>query len=393
MRPLSAPSSRFALADQFRAIAEIGGDVAWIIDCASGQPRYISPAIVELLGYPIERFAVQLAAPDAASPLAALCGGLAERVRRYQAGDLSRLRLVRQFEVTHADGSMVPIEQVSTLLLDETGAADSVVGVLRSLVAQRAQEAAQRRFASMLNHEFRTPLSTIDGAIQRLEVTGVKADEATRKRYRNIAVAVDRLIAMLDDYLTPVQLAGTGQVRASNALDPRVLLREGCDLARASGRSASVELGELPALLRCDPQGLRLALKVLVSNAVLYTPESSPISLSGQRADGGVELLVRDGGAGVPQAELEKIFGKSYRGSNAGDRPGSGLGLYMARAVVEVHGGTLTASNVVGAALDRPADAQAAGASFRIWLPAQGGKGKEVASGEPSSDNPSRKTG
>jgi signal transduction histidine kinase len=289
---------------------------------------------------------------------------------------------VRQFEVARADGQLVPVEVVSTLLVDQAGAAHSVAGVLRSLAAQREQEAARRRFASMLNHEFRTPLSTIDGAIQRLEVTGANADEATRKRYRNIALAVDRLIAMLDDYLTPAQLEGTGQVRRSDALDPRQLLREGAELARASGRAATLDLGELPDLLRCDPQGLRLAMKVLIGNAVLYTPPGTAIALAGRRAGGGIELVVRDHGAGVPEGELEKIFTKSYRGSNAGARPGSGLGLYMARAVVEVHGGSLGASN-----------AAPHGAQFRIWLPAQGGKGKEVASGSPSSDNPGNKTG
>ena len=66
------------------------------------------------------------------------------------------------------------------------------------------------------------------------------------------------------------------------------------------------------------------------------------IELSGAAADGGIELLVRDKGDGVPTAELPRIFDKFYRGSNAGARPGSGLGLYMARSVVEVHGGSLT---------------------------------------------------
>jgi two-component system phosphate regulon sensor histidine kinase PhoR len=85
---------------------------------------------------------------------------------------------------------------------------------------------------------------------------------------------------------------------------------------------------------------------------------------------------VRDHGAGVPPSETEHIFAKSYRGDNAGAHAGSGLGLYMARSVVEVHGGILGVRNVVPQ-----------GAEFRIWVPIRDAAGKDVASGGHSSDN------
>ena len=147
---------------------------------------------------------------------------------------------------------------------------------------------------------------------------------------------------------------------------------------RAAGRGAGLDVGDLPASLRCDPQGVRLALKVLIDNALQYGPADAPIALSGRRADGGVELLVRDHGVGVPAAETAQIFAKSWRGSNAGARPGSGLGLYMARAVIEVHGGILDLRNALPE-----------GAEFRIWLPLRESAGKNVASGGHTSDNSS----
>jgi hypothetical protein len=84
---------------------------------------------------------------------------------------------------------------------------------VRDLSARRERERQQKRFASMLSHEFRTPLSTIDGAVQRLEMTGAHHDEGTRKRYRKIQAAVDRMLAMLDEYLSPDRMASIGRTR------------------------------------------------------------------------------------------------------------------------------------------------------------------------------------
>jgi PAS domain S-box-containing protein len=381
--PGPAQLSDKELGDQFRAIAEIGGDVAFSIDCVSGLPRYISPSSQTLFGLGPEQFRAQLTSGVPDSPLAPLCTGLAERLRRFAAGDHTRQRVVREFDIRTPSGQPVPVEVISTLLLDSQGAPTHLVGIVRDLSARRAREAEQKRFASMLNHEFRTPLSTIDGAIQRLQVTGAHADEPTRQRYRKIATAVDRLIGMLDDYLSPERMEAIGRQRQPTSMAPRQLLEEGAAQARAAGRRVTVDAGELPAALRCEPEGLRLAFKVLLDNAIQFSPGDSVIALSGRSADGGVELAVRDSGPGIPDDEAAHIFDKFYRGANAAGLPGSGLGLYMARSVVEVHGGTLS--------LARPA---AGGSEFQIWLPTPGSSaGKHLAPDVTRIDNPDDQPG
>ena len=354
--------------EQFRAIAELHGDIAWIVDCATCLPVYLSPGAAALSGYDLDDILAHFHAAQPKGPLALLCAGLPERLRRFAEGDNTRRRMVRSFELALADGRSVPVEVTSTILVDAAGRPSSVVGTIRDVSGAREQAERQRKFTSMLNHEFRTPLSTIDGAIQRLESNAHAVDEPTRARYRKIQTAVDRLIGMMDDYLSPERMAAAGATRPADAASPAALLEEAAELARAAGRGARVELGELPATLRCQPSGLRLALKVLVDNAVQYSPPGAAIELSGMRADGGTVLVVRDGGGGIPQDELTAIFGKRYRGTNAVGQ-GSGLGLYMARSVIEVHGGNISARNVAPL-----------GAEFRIWLPAQGGTGKSVAS-------------
>jgi PAS domain S-box-containing protein len=376
--PLSdhaAPVTTLATADAFRTIAELGGDLVFILDCASGLPVYFSPHVNDMLGFGVSDVHEQFTTKQD-GPLAPLRAGLQERLQRFAAGDGSRLRVVREFALRRPDGREVPVEVMSTLLLDEAGRARALAGTVRDLSAQRAREREQKRFASMLNHEFRTPLSTIDGAIQRLEATGANADEPTRQRYRKIANATDRLIAMLDDYLSPERMAELGRERQANTVAPRLLLEELVAQARVAGRTVQLEADELPATLRGEPAGLRLALKILLENAVRYTPAGSGLLVLGRRQGHGVELALRDSGPGVPAADLPRIFDKGYRGSNAAGLPGSGLGLYMARSVVEVHGGTL----------EHHAP-PAGGAEFRVWLPAQDALGKGLASGVTSSDN------
>jgi signal transduction histidine kinase len=165
--PVTRSSPALATADAFRAIAELGGDIAFIIDCATRAPVYVSPGLDALMGYGVADFHTQLT-KGGDGPLAALCAGLDERVRRFASGDGSRLRVVREFDLIRPDGQSVAVEIISTLLEGEAARPRLLAGLVRDLSAQRAREREQKRFASMLNHEFRTPLSTIDGAIQRL---------------------------------------------------------------------------------------------------------------------------------------------------------------------------------------------------------------------------------
>ncbi len=352
------PSAR---SSWFREIAETGGDIGWVLDCASGELLYLSETVEALLGYSVAQAALLLS--DAAGPLAALLAGLPERLRRFDAGDASRRRLVRHLELRHCDGSVVEVELISSL---SAATPNVLLGVLRDLRVQRAREREQKRIISMLSHDFRTPLSTIDGAVQRLEATCKGADEATRQRYRKIQSACDRLIEMLDQYLSPDKMDAIGQIRQPTTLAPRALLEQGAAQARGAGRTVRIVADALPEQLRCDPNGLQLALKTLVDNALKYSPHVAALELLGQPAgEGGLELLVRDDGPGFAADELDAVFGRSVRGSAAGAVPGSGLGLYIARSVIESHGGTLTAHNRA-----------AGGAELRIWLPAHQAGGK-----------------
>ena len=338
---------------QFRLLAEHGRDAAFLLDATTFELLYISPAAQRLTGHDL---------PALQSHAARLAQDLPARLQRWRAGDASRLSLLREVELPHADGHLLALEISSTIVPAVPGRGETVVGTLRDVSEIQAQEAErekeQKRFASMLSHEFRTPLATIDGAIQRLVSTSKDADEATRKRYVKIQTAVDRLLAMIDDYLSPERMAAIGRERAADGIAPLALLQQAAATVPASHR-VQLELDEdLPARLRCDVPGMALCLKILLDNAVKFSPPGSSITVSARLVpEGGVALCVRDAGPGLREDELAQLFEKGSRGTHA-THPGAGLGLYMARAVVDVHGGSLQGHNL-----------PEGGALFRIWLP------------------------
>ena len=352
----------------FRTIAELAGDIAFSIDLPACTLRYLSPAFSTLLGHEAGALQAAIAGKGAHEALGALGTHLASH-----GGHAPGERRVHEVDVRNADGHPVGLRVISTVVRNDDDGC-SLVGLLRDLSPQRDHLADQRRFASMLNHEFRTPLATIDGAIQRLEATSQGADESVRQRYRKIAVATDRLIAMLDEYLSPDRMAAIGKLRQANTIAARELLDAGVKQLREAGREAVVEADALTLGLRGEPEGLRLALKVLVDNALLYSPAGSKVTLGARRSGSGVEFTVRDEGPGVPPEDAACIFDKGYRGSNAAGLPGSGLGLYMAHSIVDVHGGMLRLAE--------------GGKEFRLWLPALDISGQQQLASSPSnSDN------
>jgi signal transduction histidine kinase len=360
--PESSDTAGLPTLDQFRTMAELGGDVAFSIALPEGRLAYLSACFADLSGH--DAAALQ-GALDGIGPAALAPLGAWLTEASYGA---PRVRSKREFDLQHAEGRPLALEAIATVVEDGAGAPAALVGLLCDLSERRTYLAEQKRFASMLNHEFRTPLATIDGAIQRLEATSSQADDATRQRYRKIGAAVDRLIAMLDEYLSPDRMAALGRTRQPNTITVRDLVETGVQQVRAAHRQALLETEDLPLMLRGEPEGLRLALKVLIDNALAFSPPGSPVTLRARRSGGGVELAVLDGGDGVAPEDAERVFDKGYRGKNAAGMAGSGLGLYMARSIVEVHGGMLSLAPLP----EHEQEQKRGGAEFRLWMPALG---------------------
>jgi signal transduction histidine kinase len=116
--------------------------------------------------------------------------------------------------------------------------------------------------------------------------------------------------------------------------------------------------GEEGVAVRGDPNGLAQLFLNLVENAVRYTPPPGRVDITLEAAAREAVVRVRDTGCGIPPEELARIFDRFHRGTAASERPGSGLGLSLARELAEVHGGRIEVESAPGR-----------GSTFSVWLP------------------------
>jgi signal transduction histidine kinase len=218
-------------------------------------------------------------------------------------------------------------------------------------------------FVSLVSHELRGPMAAVIAAAHALEDRS--NDLTAEQRDSLLAIVVGetkRLVSLVDDIADTSRLeAGTFSYRF-DAVDPAELVALAAASARLTQQDVPVVVvvaGPLPSI-RGDEARLRQVLGNLIDNAVKYSPEDGEVEVRASEARGGVEVAVRDSGPGIPLEHQARIFEKFGRVDIPGpSKPGTGLGLFIARSIAEAHGGTLAVSSLPGE-----------GATFVLTLPA-----------------------
>ncbi|TMJ31749.1 MAG: HAMP domain-containing histidine kinase [Alphaproteobacteria bacterium] len=215
----------------------------------------------------------------------------------------------------------------------------------------------------MASHEFRTPLSIIDGHAQRLSKLKdrLAADEID-VRAGKIRAAVLRLTHLIENLLDSSRLidAGVGLYFNPEEIDLAGLLHEVCQLHReiAPGSQINERFASTPLLIRADPKLLFQMFSNLISNAMKYSPSGSLVEISAALEGEQAVVEVKDNGIGIPAKDIGALFERYYRGSNVSGIVGTGVGLYLVRMVVEVHGGEIAVESAEGK-----------GSAFSVRLP------------------------
>jgi signal transduction histidine kinase len=211
---------------------------------------------------------------------------------------------------------------------------------------------AQRAFVADASHELRTPLAALRGQVdvmrRALPEQPADADRLATSMRRELA----RLSRLVDDLLILARIdAGGSAALSPRPVDVRGVAEDVCAqvgaLPIAKGRDIQLEPGH-PVRITADGERLHQVLLNLVANAVEHTPAGGTARVSVEPSAEGAHIVVRDTGAGIPDSDLPKIFERFYRVDAARQRTdggGAGLGLSIARAIVEAHGGTISAAN------------------------------------------------
>lgn len=217
-----------------------------------------------------------------------------------------------------------------------------------SAAAETKLAREQQRFVSMVSHEFRTPLATIDTSLHSLRRLVKDMPEEVLSRHRKIGRACQRLQALIGNFLTEDRLKQPDAIHRMEKVDIYGLL------ARIAWRvewpEMIVNADGLPSAITGDHELLGIAFSNLIDNAVKYSPHGGKIRIDGSTKDGYAEIQVADSGIGVKPEDLPHIFDKYFRAEGS-TVSGSGLGLFIVRQIVELHGGTVSAHSVFGEGL------------------------------------------
>jgi signal transduction histidine kinase len=217
-------------------------------------------------------------------------------------------------------------------------------------------------FVALISHDLRTPLTSIIGYLElTLDDTNVTDEQRT---YLNIVERnAERLLHLVNDLLFVARLEAGELDLHPDELDLVSIVRQSVAEAEPRAAAKGIDLScdaEGPVPVRVDKGRMFQLLDNLVSNAIKFTPEGGDVRVSVGPANGVARLEVVDTGIGIPPDEQHHLFQRFFRTSTADDQqiPGTGLGLYIARAIVEAHGGSISVRSELGE-----------GTSFEVELP------------------------
>jgi len=250
-------------------------------------------------------------------------------------------------------------QQVEVNSNDEIGELGSAFNQMSREVARVNQQ--RRQMTADIAHDLRTPLTVVSGYVESMR-DGVLAP--TPERLDLIYSEVGRLQRLVSD-LRMLSQADAGELRLEPVLlDPAALLHHTVEVfhhhAEQQGVKLQVAMDEPLPSIKADEARFMQVMDNVVSNALRYTPAGGTVSLGAKAKDGGVEFTVNDTGSGITSDDLPLIFDRFQRGDKSRHTDGneSGLGLAIVKALVEAHGGRVSAESIPGQ-----------GTTIRLWLP------------------------
>jgi signal transduction histidine kinase len=230
---------------------------------------------------------------------------------------------------------------------------DRVAGLLSS----------RRELVASVSHELRTPVTVVRGYLESTLAREAGVSEELRRDLKIIQAEITRLEHLIDDLFTLARAdVGRLELRLESTDVAQVARQQVATFGPLAWNQRKVQVVAEPAAsasqARTDVDRLRQVLANLLTNAIRHTPPGGLVGVSLALEDGQVRLDVRDTGGGISAEDLPHVFERFYRGHDDQDREGSGLGLAVARDLVEAMGGSLEASSVSGE-----------GSTFTVRLP------------------------
>jgi two-component system, OmpR family, phosphate regulon sensor histidine kinase PhoR len=282
--------------------------------------------------------------------------GLVEWVRQTELIEAVRQVLAGQPRVESeiVTGTLRQHYFAATVASVRTTGTDGAVLVLHDITDLRKLERVRRDFVANVSHEFRTPLTAIQGFAETL-LAGALDDPQNRGRFLEIIVEHSRRLARLTEDLLMLSKMDADRLEFETRRTPVQAFIESCmETAQPRARDKDLRLSmsrleKIPDIAG-DRRRLTEVLQNLLDNAIQYTPPGGEITVSARATDSEVVITVSDTGIGIPLGEQPRIFERFYRADVARSREvgGTGLGLSIAKHLVEGHGGRIWVQSEIG---------------------------------------------
>jgi PAS domain S-box-containing protein len=225
--------------------------------------------------------------------------------------------------------------------------------VMRDITALQELDRKKDEFLSVASHELRTPLTTIKGYTQLLAQTVNDSTPEERGTYLTAVLGeIDRMMGLISELLDVSRIETNRLQIHPQPIRWREFLerRAGAFRVQNPARNIRFDLSVDEVIVHADPDRMRQVIDNLLSNALKYSPEGSDIDVTANLEDGSILTAVIDHGIGIPRDEIPQLFERFHRARNVSSRyyGGLGLGLYIAKAIVEAHNGAISVESEEG---------------------------------------------
>lgn len=343
-------------------IMDVIPDMVYVFDVNLRRNVYINREIARTLGYSPQQIESMgntvletLIHPDDME----VVGAHLSRLTELQDGDVQEI----EYRMKRADGEWCLLNSRETpFMRDENQSVRQILGFARdvTVVRQVEKQALQftleqertkilSQFVLDASHEFRTPLATIDTSLYLLGKTATSDQQ--RQRIDTISEQSKRILQLVDDLLTMVRLDAASQL----ALEPTDLCQllnqciAGVQRAAESKGVTVIPPGCTAALtVLAEHDQLSRALAEILDNALRFSPPGGLVEISLVESEGILHLHIRDSGPGISDAALPRIFDRFFREDTAHSTAGFGLGLPIARRIVDLHSGQIMVQSQSG---------------------------------------------
>ena len=255
---------------------------------------------------------------------------------------------VSSLVIKHKSGQSVLVDGVASPILDAGGVLKGTVWVLRDVSKEKELEKMRIDFISLASHQLRTPLTGIKWFVELLQEDASKIPMDKVQEYiKRIGESSSRMVDLVNDLLTTSRADSGKLVKDVGNYSVKDLFQQAVEAQDRvfTDKKIRVEgVSEISSDLEIDADVVQMeqVLGNLLNNAACYSPPGSKIEIKVEQIGEKIRITVKDHGIGIPVSQQSKVFEKFFRANNvAGTIPGTGLGLYVAKSMVESHGGKI----------------------------------------------------